>query len=168
MPALCHEENRMAQNRRKQLRLEQYDYSNNGAYFVTVCTHQKKELFGCVGEPSEVADKIRDIFEEVLSAYPRMQCPVSVVMPNHLHALLVIDKLDDDHDKTVAEFMRAFKSKSTVDYIRMVREGKAIPFDGKLWQRSYYDHIIRNEQDFREVWSYIEENPLRWQLKRQR
>ena len=114
------------------------------------------------------ADMIQEIFEEVLSKYQQMQCVRSVVMPNHIHALIMIDGRGNASDSTISEFVRAFKSKSTVAYIRMVKDGRAISFEGKMWQRSYYDHIIRNEQDFREVWKYIEENPLRWQLKGQR
>lgn len=89
-------------------------------------------------------------------------------MPNHLHALIVIEDMKNVSDKSIAEFMRSFKSQSTVEYIRMVKAGKAKPFEGKLWQRSYYDHVIRNELDFQEVWKYIAENPLRWQLRKQR
>ena len=153
---------------RKPNRLPTFDYSQSGAYFVTVCTHEKAELFGRVGEPSEIADKMKEVFEEVLSEYPQLRCPQYVVMPNHLHALVVIDKMESTSDMTISDFMRVFKSKSTVAYIHMVKAGKALPFEGKLWQRSYYDHVIRNEQDFTEVWKYIEENPLRWQLKRKK
>jgi len=158
----------MHQDRRKKLRLEKYDYSSNGAYFVTICTHKKVELFGDVEQPSEAAYRMKEVFEDVLSNYPQMQCPKFVVMPNHFHALIVVDNQENAPGKTIAELIRAFKSKSTVAYIRMVKEGKAPSFEDKLWQRSYYDHIIRNEQDFLEVWKYIEENPLRWQLKKEK
>ena len=168
MPALNRLLEKMEQKEHKKRRLENYDYGSNGAYFITVCTYERAELFGSVGEPSEVADKMKEIFEEVLSTYSQISCPQYVVMPNHLHALLVIDKTGWESREAIPDFMRVFKSKSTVAYIRMVEEGIAQPFHGKLWQRSYYDHIIRNEQDFREVWKYIEENPLRWKLKRQK
>ena len=168
MPALCNVEMNMNQDRRKKLRLKQYDYSSSGAYFVTICTYQRAALFGPVGRPSEAAERIVEVFKEVLSKYSCMNCSKYVVMPDHFHALLVIDKTGDAPEKTLSEFMGAFKSKSTVAYIHLVKAGKAPPFAGKLWQRSYYDHVIRNEQDFLEVWKYIEENPLRWQLKRQK
>ena len=167
-PPFCSMETGMDQERRKKLRLEQYDYSSHGAYFVTVCTHERAELFGEAGQPSEVADKMKEVFEAVLEKYTYMRCPQYVVMPNHLHALIVIEDMKNVSDKSIAEFMRSFKSQSTVEYIRMVKAGKAKPFEGKLWQRSYYDHVIRNEQDFQEVWKYIAENPLRWQLRKQR
>ena len=158
----------MDQIKRKKLRLENYDYGSNGAYFITVCTHERAELFGKVGVPSEVTDKIKEVFENVLSESPQIRCPQYVVMPNHLHALLVVDTIACTSDITVSDFVRVFKSKSTVAYIRLVKAGKAKPFAGKLWQRSYYDHVIRNEQDFLEVWEYIAENPLRWQLRKQK
>ena len=168
MPALNCGMIEMEQNKRKKLRRENYDYGSNGAYFVTICTHEKAELFGKVGEPSEAADKIKEVFESVLSECSQIKCPQYVVMPNHLHALLVIDNIESTSDMTISDFVRVFKSKTTVAYIRLVKEGKAQPFEGKLWQRSYYDHVIRNEQDFLEVWEYIAENPLRWQLRKQK
>ena len=157
----------MPEKKRKRLRLQNFDYTKNGAYFVTVCTHNKADLFGPVGEKTDASAMIEQVFEETLREYPQMECCRYVVMPNHFHALLVIENMTDFSAQSVAHFMQAFKSKTTVCYIRLVKAGKAAPFAGKLWQRSYYDHIIRNEQDFQEVWKYIEENPLRWQLKRQ-
>lgn len=150
--------------RRKQMRLPTYDYSSNGAYFVTACTHNKVKLFGDIGSDSIASQMISFEFEHILSRYPQICCPKYVVMPNHFHALVVIDKMDDSSSSTIAEMMQSFKSKTTVEYIRLVNAGKARPFDRKVWQRSYYDHVIRNERDFQEVWKYIDENPLRWEL----
>ena len=97
----------MNQDRREKLRLENYDYSSNGAYFVTVCTHQKVELFGCVGQLSEAADTIGEVFEDVLSNYSCIiDCPKYVVMPNHFHALIVFDRMDDVPARSLAEFMK--------------------------------------------------------------
>lgn len=154
----------MGWSSRKRLRLAEHDYSGNGAYFITVCTHNKVKLFGDVGGNSCAAQMICDMFEQTLSRYPQVSCPKYVVMPNHFHALVCIDTMDNTSPATVADVMRSFKSRPTVEYIRLVKEGKAPPFEGKVWQRSYYDHVIRNERDFQEVWKYIEENPIKWQL----
>ena len=64
------------------------------------------------------------------------------------------------------DVVQAFKSQSTVEYIRLVKEGKAKPFDKHIWQRSFYDHVIRNDHDFEEIYKYIEENPQKWKLDR--
>ena len=104
------------------------------------------------------------VFEEVLARYPQMQCPKYVVMPNHFHALVMIDKMNSVPTDAISAMMRSFKSKTTVEYIRLVRSGAAEPFNGKLWQRSYYDHVIRNQQDFVETWKYIENNPVKWMM----
>lgn len=149
------------------IRLPEYDYSSNGAYFLTICTQNKAEFFGGGGIDSPVGQMIGETFEEVLSNYPQMRCPQYVVMPNHFHALVVVDKMSEKPSATIARMVQAFKSKTTVAYIRMVKSGKAVPFEGKLWQRSYYDHVIRNEQDYLETWKYIEENPLKWKLKKE-
>lgn len=149
---------------RKRLRLPAYDYSSNGAYFITVCTHRKVKLFGDAGSNSAAAQMIRSEFERLISRYSQVYCQQYVVMPNHFHALIEIEKQNDSPSSTIAEMMQAFKSKTTVEYIRLVKAGKARPFDKKVWQRSYYDHVIRNERDYQEVWKYIEENPMRWEL----
>lgn len=152
---------------RKRNRLAQYDYSSHGAYFLTLCTHQKQSLFGAPDVKTPAREIIIQIFFETLANYPQMKCPCHVVMPDHFHALIVINNPDGHESKTIAEMMRSFKSRATVAYIRLVKDGVAQPFAGKLWQRSYYDHVIRNQRDFEEIWKYIEENPIRWQMKRE-
>ena len=162
MSALARIGDDMEEPRRKRIRIPEYDYSSNGAYFITACTHNKVKLFGEVGEDTPAVRMIQEVLEETVAQYPEICCPKYVVMPNHIHAILLIDKLDADPGDTVADVMRAFKSKSTVGYIRLVKEGKAMPFDRKVWQRSYFDHVIRNEQDYQEIWNYIDNNPARW------
>ena len=157
----------MEKPRRKKIRLSEFDYSSNGAYFLTVCTHGKAELFGEPEVQTPTREMICRVFEESLLKYPKMTSPKYVVMPNHVHALVVIDNPDSSKGETIAEMMRSFKSKSTVEYIRLVKCGMAQPFDGKLWQRSYYDHVIRNRQDFEEIWNYIEGNPIRWKIRQE-
>lgn len=63
-----------------------------------------------------------------------------------------------------ADIIRDFKRQATIEYIKLVKSGLAAPFDGKLWQRSFYDHVIRNQQDFDEIYRYISENPTRWEF----
>lgn len=152
--------------KRKRIRLPDYDYSGNGAYFITVCTQNKVKLFGEIGENTPARQMVEKVFAQVLSRYPHVDCPKYVLMPNHFHALLVIDKRDMEASATVMNVVQAFKSISTVEYIRLVKAGFAVPFEKKVWQRSFYDHIIRSERDFQEVWRYIDENPLKWKLDR--
>lgn len=158
--------------RRKRLRLPEYDYSQNGAYFITICTQNRAKLFGSVRADSISARMISDIFEKTISEYNDVDCPIYVVMPNHFHAIIVIQKdyyqkgfarADMESAPTLSEIVQSFKRRSTIEYIKLVKHGLAEPFDKKIWQRSYHDHIIRNEKDFQMIWKYIDENPLNWE-----
>ena len=86
-------------------------------------------------------------------------------MPNHFHAIIVLGaRADMESAPTVSDIIRDFKRQTTIEYIKLVKSGLAAPFDGKLWQRSFYDHVIRNQQDFDEIYRYISENPTRWEF----
>ena len=146
---------------RKRLRLPQFDYSSNGAYFITICTQNKEKLFGEPGRSSRAAEMIAREWEEIIHNYTYLKCFQYVVMPNHVHMLVMIDSDKGEPCCSISDIIRVFKSKTTVEYIKMVKSGNAMPFKKKLWQRSYYDHVIRNEQDFQEAWQYIESNPRR-------
>ena len=85
-------------------------------------------------------------------------------MPDHVH--LVLQGAGSETD--LRRMMQWFKTQTTNAYIRKVREGVFPPFEGHLWQRSYYEHIIRNEEDLRGTCEYVQNNPLRWILKHNR
>lgn len=171
-----------------------YDYSHNGAYFVTLCTHERRMLFGDVGADSISArttdpvasQMIDETFLKTIKRYPNAHCPKYVIMPNHIHAIIVLDHEDAEPDHTdtertdmeserdtgradmesapttLSEIIQSFKRYSTVEYIKLVKRGAVPPFDKQIWQRSYYDHIIRNEQEYQQIWEYIDSNPLKW------
>lgn len=149
---------------RKQIRLPDYDYSANGAYFVTVCTKNRRNLFGAVGSNTVVAQMITQTFLETIEHFNHVQCPIYVVMPNHFHAILVISHNETEPFPSLTDVMRSFKRYSTLEYIKLVKQGILPPFDGQIWQRSFYDHIIRNQQDYEEIYRYIYENPIKWEL----
>lgn len=115
---------------------------------------------------------ISDIFEKTISEYKDVNCPIYVVTPNHFHAIITIEKdyclkgferADIESAPTISEVVQSFKRHSTIEYIKLVKQGLAQPFEKKVWQRSYYDHIIRNKNDFQMIWKYIDENPLNWE-----
>ncbi len=157
-------ENRLP--KRKSLRLKEYDYSTDGAYFITICTQDRKCLFGPVGADSISARMIEKTFLETVEQYRSVSCPAFVVMPNHFHALLVISRADIQSAPTVSDVVQAFKRHSTLKYIQMVKDGLVSSFDRRIWQRTFYDHIVRNQKDFDEIYQYIRENPLRWETDR--
>ena len=85
-----------------------------------------------------------------------------VIMPDHLHLIVNVQK--QQAGCSLSDVMRYFKTMTTNEYIRGVKAGFLPPFDKKLWQKSYYDHVIRNQQDYNEIWEYIQNNPTKWLL----
>ena len=163
----------MAYIKRKPLRIANYDYNSNGVYFLTFCTRNREKLLGNV-----VGDGDLDVPQVQLSDYGKVvdQYVQSVdrlhyakllhyvVMPNHFHAILEIFRADMESAPTVMEIVQSFKRHAVVEYIRAVKEKILPPFEGTIWQRSFYDHVIRNEEDYRRIAYYIENNPLAWEL----
>jgi putative transposase len=137
--------------RRKNVRLKCYDYSLPGAYFITICTKNKT--------PTISSGKIRSIIENVWYNLPNHYQNISldefVIMPNHIHGLIIIK---GKTDTKLSEIIRAFKSFST----REINKMSGAPGQS-FWQRNYYEHIIRNEKELLEIRQYIRNNPLQWQ-----
>lgn len=158
----------MGLTKRKGTRLPAYDYSKPGAYFVTVCTHNRECLLSQitpVGEglapPAVHLTEIGKIVEEEILAlevrFPAVKMNHYVIMPNHIHLLLTLQESAGgaSPSPTVTSVIGTMKSVST---IRCHKEWN----DRLSWQRSFYDHVIRNERDYQEIWKYIEENPAKW------
>ena len=85
-----------------------------------------------------------------------------VIMPDHIHLLITFS--ERHIGRSLQDTIRFFKTMSTNEYIRNVKTGVLPPFHEKLWQKSYYDHVIRNDQDYNETWEYIENNPIKWEI----
>ena len=153
---------------RKKLRLDEYDYLQNGAYFVTLCTFNKLHLFGaCKNENlvlSEAGKMVEQYLEEI-TIYKDVSLDKYVVMPNHIHAIIMInhDGTTRGSFTTLSEYIRRFKMITTKSYIDGVKFGIYPHFEKMIWQKSFYDHIIRNENEYLRVWKYINENPLKWE-----
>ena len=154
--------------KRKQIRLPEYDYSKPGAYFITICTYKKANLFGqimrnqegriCLQSFPYKNDKmIEKWIREIEHAFPTVGIDTHIIMPDHIHLILQI------HDPTnmtpIPTVIEWFKTMTTNEYIRSVKEGKYPPFHKSVWQRGYYEHIIRNIDDLTEIRNYIIRNP---------
>ena len=146
------------------MRLSDVDYSMPGAYFITVCTQDRKKLFAPVGADSISARMIERTFLETIDKYPHIESTVYVVMPNHFHAIIEISRADMESAPTISNVVQSFKRYSTLEYIKMVKKGDVPPFEKQIWQRGFYDHIIRDKRDYEEISKYIYENPLKWQF----
>ena len=152
---------------RRSIRLQNFDYSSAGAYFVTVCAHQRQCVFGEVAEgkmtPNEIGQIVEQAWYDLASRFPGVDLDVFVVMPNHMHGILVIQespRRDGDaacHATTLGLVLRAFKSLSAI------AANRALGRSGwPLWQRNYYDKIIRDDRMLHNARHYILDNPKRW------
>ncbi|MDR0221034.1 MAG: transposase [Lachnospiraceae bacterium] len=156
---------------RKNIRLQGYDYSQNGAYFITICTEDRKALFGeivvgagLVSARMELSNAGKMIEDVLVNTTEIFGCILDkyIVMPNHIHCIVMIDRAETSPAPTIGDLVCAFKSKATVEYINGVKSSCYPSFNRRLWQRNYHDRIIRNEAEYLRIWQYIDENPLRW------
>ena len=155
---------------RKNIRLNGYDYSKNGGYFVTVCTNDRSHIFGEItgnivgatlcGRPNEPHKMIEKWLFEIENKYPGTKIDCFVIMPDHVH--FVVIKPGDQIGSPLQQIVSWFKTQTTNEYIKGVKNGIYKSFDKHLWQRGYYEHIIRNQHDLEEIRNYIITNPLKW------
>ena len=161
---------------RKPNRLKVYDYSLPGYYFITICTNNMQKLFGIVKEGSMILNKNGILVYQNLIKIPKINKEIEldeyVVMPNHIHSIIinngeVVDAkfasttVDTDRSKmTLSKVIQQFKRACTIDIKGIT------PQIDKLWQRSFYDRIIRNEKELFNIRKYIRENPLRWDIEK--
>lgn len=138
---------------RKNPRLKDYDYSLGGYYFITICTKDKSHYFGEILNEKMKLTTIGKIanknIETLEKTYKTIKIDKYVLMPNHIHMILIIDK---ETNLSVSNIIKKYKEWVT----KQIGES--------IWQKSYYDHIIRNEKDYYRIWKYIDENELKWSL----
>ena len=155
----------MALPQRRHPRLKNYDYAQNGCYFITICTKNRKRLFWDAGRDdlippqyalSSLGADVKRHIESIPTAYPNVFIDNYVVMPNHIHLLLRIDAEplsvggEINRRPTVMTIIHALKS--------MTVRKAGFP----LWQDSFYEHVLRSEADYLSIWDYIENNPRKW------
>ena len=138
--------------KRRSTRLKGYDYSRAGAYFITVCTQDQVCLFGEIVEGemelSVSGTIVQDNWHEIPQHYAGIETDAFVVMPNHVHGVLLFEA---DGGLTLGSVVRGFKARVT----RAIR-------DGHVWQRDFYDHVVRDQADLERIRAYIINNPAKW------
>lgn len=168
---------------RRSIRLKEYDYSQAGAYFVTVCAWKKENIFGEIknGEMllNEYGEIVTKCWDDLPHHYHHAQLDEFVIMPNHVHGIIVINvgaglkpaRIDvDNKDKNragfkpaptqchgLSEIVRAFKTFSS-RHVNATRNTPGV----SVWQRNYFEHIIRNDRELHTIRQYIRYNPLKW------
>ncbi len=158
---------------RRSIRLQGYDYSSAGAYFITICTENRKCLFGNIINEKMILNNIGYIVVDSLlwleKQYKYVKLDEMVVMPNHIHAILFMvdcrggsQTAPTEKRKPLGRLIGAFKTVST-KRINEINKTSGI----KLWQRNYYEHIIRNEIELKRIREYITNNPLKWEFDKE-
>ncbi len=152
---------------RKRVRSEGFDYAEPGWYFVTICTEDRHCLFGsvsdgviCLGPASQMA---YDHLQRLPERFNDIGLDAFVVMPNHVHGIIVLEPVDDGPSPvTLSDVVAAYKRITTHAYIIDVRDNGWPAFPGRLWQRSFHDSIIHSDRHLDRIREYIEANPFLW------
>ena len=160
--------------KRRSIRLPDYDYSSPGAYFVTICTHDRRCLLsritvGALHEApavflTEIGQIVKDFLEILPSRYPDLAVEHYVIMPNHIHLLLRFDAERALREAPLRDGENRSLLAKAIGFLKMnssKRTHQKYP-DLPLWQRSFHEHVIRNEHDYREIWEYVDANPAKW------
>jgi len=157
---------------RHSLRLKGYDYSKAGLYFITICIQGRLGLFGNIingqMDLNGAGEMVNKIWEDMPNYYNGMDVLEHQIMPDHIHGIIQIKSLPKGQPQGVAptialpDVVHRFKTLTTKLYIDGVKIEKWQRFIKKLWQRNYYDHIIRDEKELKNIRQYISDNPQNW------
>lgn len=176
---------------RRSIRLKGRDYSQSGAYYMTICTQNRLCLFGNVINKEMILNDAGNMIEkwwfELPNKFSSVELDCFIIMPNHIHGILFINNNDGtvgvdlrvypNDAKTIIQgrhiglplpthfptIMQWLQTMITNEYIRNVKNNDWPPFNGKLFQRNYYEHIIRDENDLNRIRQYIINNPANWE-----
>ena len=166
---------------RRSLRLKNYDYSKTGYYFITICTQNREHLCGEIVDGvmalNVAGEMIHSLWFDIMNDFPNIALHEFVIMPNHIHGIIeIVDTVGADsisalyHDEktnmdsqraemdsapTISTMIQSFKRHTTLQYIKMVKNGTLPPFNKRIWQRNYYEHIIRDDEDYNHIATYI-------------
>ena len=161
-----------AVHHRRSIRLKEYDYSQPGAYFITICTRNKESYFEQYPELKRIVNRQ---WQEITSRFVNIQLDEFIIMPNHIHGIIIVgatlavarkNRAGARPAPTIGEIIGTFKSLCVSDWLRYIKENR-IDMVSKFWQRNYYEHIIRNEDESNKIREYIQNNPLKWHLDRE-
>ena len=165
---------------RRSIRLRGYDYSKSGMYFVTICTQGRLRLFGDIVDGvmtlNDAGRMVRATWDEIPAHYSGIEIDHFTVMPNHIHGIIKLVGAgpcacpgDAGHPRggaptvlSLPDVVHRFKTMTTKKYTDGVKQHGWQPYPAKLWQRNYYEHIIRDEEAYLKIAEYIQNNPQRW------
>ena len=164
---------------RRSIRLRDYDYSQSGAYFITICTNNRECIFGDIQDENVILNQFGQIVSNICNQIPKyfknLQLDEYIIMPNHLHGIIITECANNhvgaihelpsrNNDRIsrrkmlIPKIIGRFKMNSSRQ-INILRKSLGAP----VWQRNYYEHIIRNEDELNQIHKYIIDNPLNWE-----
>ena len=149
---------------RRTIRIAHYDYATPGYYFITICAHLKKCHFGDIRHGNLVATQLGEIVSDTWISLPQLHPSIGldewVLMPNHLHGILFIQETGSKEATIpLGQIICTYKSRVTTNTRRTLN----FP-DIKIWQRNYWERVIRNESELSDIREYIQNNPAKWEL----
>ncbi|MCK5197781.1 MAG: transposase [Spirochaetes bacterium] len=181
---------------RHSIRLKGYDYSSAGAYFITICTQNRENLFGKIENGKMIFNNAGEMVDRIyneLENYHKIKIDKYIIMPNHFHGIIEItvgaESISVQNGKSIvneesivnneswadmesaptshtncelANIIQTFKRYTTIEYIKMVKKHILPPFNKRIWQRNYWEHIIRNNDELIDIRKYIKNNPENW------
>lgn len=156
----------MPRQQRRSIRLKQFDYHTPGAYFVTICAYQRQHLF----DQPALSEIINTVWQILPQRFPTIMLDEFVVMPNHVHGIVWLGNIATHteqvdtrhaHPVSVSAVVCAFKSLVAVHYLRWIREN-APDRAAKVWQRGFYERVVRNDNELHAIRQYIQNNPQCW------
>lgn len=182
---------------RQSIRLKDYDYSQEGSYFITLVTQDRLHLFGKIEDGKMMLNSVGKIIEDewrkTIELRPNIALGEFIIMPDHMHMIIIItEQLEKKEDKewthsnpkspsqTIGAIIRGFKGASTKKINLFLNSAGESPFapttesqfaptefyKNKIFQRNYYEHIIRNQNDYNRIEQYILDNPKNWKKKK--
>ena len=176
---------------RRSIRLREYDYHQAGAYFVTIVAQDRRCLFGDVAaakmQLNAAGQMVQAVWDELSTHYRSVETDLFVVMPNHIHGVIVLvgagpcacpesggqpqgvaptNARSANHDVALSlpDVLHRFKTLTTQRYVVGVKEHGWVRFNSRLWQRNYFEHVIRDEDSLNRIRQYINDNPARWEF----
>ncbi|MBU1045247.1 MAG: transposase [Candidatus Omnitrophica bacterium] len=158
---------------RKLNRFKNYNYSTNGYYFVTICSNDRQDIFGNftnnVGAPlacarielSKIGQIINNQWNDIPNQYDNVEIIEYVIMPNHIHGIIKLGATARVAPTGLGKIIGTFKSKCSTKYLRYIKNND-IGTSADIWQRNYYDHVIRTDSSLKQICEYIRTNLFTW------
>ena len=156
---------------RKRNRLQEYDYSQTAYYFVTLCTDNHKPVFGKIINGEMILNQfgciIKNNWLRIQTFHENIELNEFIIMPNHIHGIIIVDNVGNANLAFPTDRTKMLLSKIIQQFKRAcsIKIKNKFNYHLPLWQRSFYDRIIRNENELYQIRKYVLQNPLKWEIE---